>query len=298
MRVDINNLHHPSLVPFTQGYPLPDHNYRQGPPFPDHNLLHKAESRLSMNQSQQALNPIYSLDGRNNRHALVSHVSDSHMFHHHSNSGVVVLNPTPPGYENANMMYRAMMPAEADHHAYYGSTALMSSHHGQVPYADSHMFTPNIHTAQQQHFYSTATTLPMSLHNGGHHATSPTYAYLVVQPQQQSSFFLSPHGEGIHITQSPGTGHVHINTSIAMNHDNVLSSMQHLSVDGRPKDEHEKLMSMDKSKRTKANRNSLIDSKKTDRVSSSLLEEFRIAKNQTWTYLTIKGRNVKLALRF
>jgi hypothetical protein len=77
-----------------------------------------------------------------------------------------------------------------------------------------------------------------------------------------------------------------------MNHDNILS------VDGRPKDEHEKIMSMDKSKRTKANRNSLIDSKKTDRVSSSLLEEFRIAKNQTWTSLTIKGRNEKLALGF
>jgi hypothetical protein len=291
MRVDINNLHHPSLVPFTQGHPLPDHNYRQGPPFPDHNHMHKAESRLSINQSQQALNPIYSLDGRNNRHALVGNVSDSHMFHHHSNPGVVILNPTPPGYENANMMYRAIIPAAADHHAYYGSAALMSSHHGQVPYVDSHLFTSNIPMPQQQHFYSTA-TLPMSLHNGGHHATSPTYAYLVVQPQQQSCIFLPPHGEGIRITQSPGNGHVHINTSIAMNHDNILS------VDGRPKDEHEKLMSMDKSKRTKANRNSLIDSKKTDRVSSSLLEEFRIAKNQTWTSLTIKGRNEKLALGF
>jgi hypothetical protein len=285
MRVDTYNLHHPPLVPFTQGHPLPDHNYRQGPPFPDHNTMHKAESRLPINQSQQALNPIYSLDGRNNRHAFVGNVSDSHMFHHHSNPGMVILNPTPPGYENANM-YRAIIPAAADHHAYYGSAGLMSSHHGQVPYADSNLFTSNIPMAQQQHFYSTA-ALPMSLHNGGHHATSPTYAYLVVQPQQQSSIFLSPHGEGIHITQSPGNGHVHINTSIAMNHDNILSSMQHLSVHGRPKDEHERLLSMDKSKRTKANRNSLIDSTKTDR--SSLLEEFRNAKNQTWTSFTIKG---------
>lgn len=270
--------------------------YPQIHAFPHHNPSIVAQSRSSVNHSQHNSNPTYSLEGAYNRYASLEKVSDSRIFLN-ANPGLVILNPPPPGYEHFTMPHRAVAPTTADHHAYHGYLPPMSSYHGQVTYTDSTSFTSNMPVAHHQHYYPTA-TLPISLHNDQLSTLSPpSYGYLVFQPQQHSSTFLSPHGEHIHSSETSRNGTRNMNPPITTNRDNIISSMQHLSLYGRSNDEHEELSSTEKIKRTKANKNNLAHnttSKRSDQA-SSLLEELRVARNQAWTSFTIKGMNESVA---
>jgi len=282
IRVDNHGQRNLRFMQHSYGHPISGDSYPHS-----QRILNQGD--LTNNCSRNSSKPIHHLNGRGD--ATLNKEINGQTFQN-SNHRLIFINQPASECENPNMIYRKVITDDHVFTTYPTNSTHLSANHGDVTYFDSTSFSSNGNSTQQQQNLYAAATLPISpQHAVQLSSLSSAYTYLVFQPQMPSSIYLSPQ-EHINFSQSKGHGHNILNPTILLNPDNtLLSSMQNLSIHGRTnKDGHEVSTSnTEKMKRNKINKYDLCDSKKSD-PTSNLLEEFRIAKNQSWTSFTIKGR--------
>jgi hypothetical protein len=156
---------------------------------------------------------------------------------------------------------------------------------------------PVIHSGSQSHYYTTV-SLPGSLHHEMVSPIHPTYdAYLFLQPKPHPSVYSSQQPNTFTSPQTLVAVRETLNTSTTFDHDasSIRTSKpgSHVS-HGSNGAQHSKHMNADKGRRNNFHKNgvsaNLDPTKKMDRT-SSILEEFRAAKNHSsWTLYSIKGK--------